>query len=97
MDKKEMKKRAKQIIKQWIKNTILSDEFKEIMELADKNSHGLKFKIGRLIKILFYIAGFIYAPRIVLLYVLFSMIRFLFKLSVVIYDIEQEGRVKIFK
>ena len=36
MGKKEEQKRAKQIIKQWIKNIILSDEFKEIMELADK-------------------------------------------------------------
>ena len=97
MDKKESQKRVKEIVKQWIKNTVLSDEFKEVMKLADKHSHGLGFKIGRIIKVLFYIVGFIYMPRIVLLYVFYSIMKFLFKLALVIYEIEQEEGVKIFE
>ena len=74
-----------------MRKILLSDEFREYKDLV------IQLPNKAPLTLIIYIAGMIFAPRVLLLYYTYLFMRFLIRLAKFILKIEEEENVKILK
>ena len=89
MSKKELDKRIREVIRRGTRKILLSDEFREYKDLV------IQLPNKAPLTLIIYIAGMIFAPRLLLLYYTYIFIRFLVRIAKFILEIEEEENVKI--
>lgn len=89
MSKKELDKRIGEVLRRGTRKILLSDEFREYKDLV------IQLPNKAPLTLIVYVAGMIFAPRLLLLYYTYIFIRFLVRIAKFILEIEGEENVKI--
>lgn len=92
MNEKELRKQFNEVTRKGLKKIVMSQDFIEIMDLAKQMSNKTL-----ILKLIIFALGFIFVPRLALVYSAYLFIKPLVKLALFIIEVEKEEGISIIK
>lgn len=92
MSDKELRKQLSKIVKSGLKKIVMSEEFSQSLSISKQISNN-----SLILKLIIFTLGFVFAPRLTLIYSAYIFIKPIVKLASFIREVEEEEGISIIK